>query len=92
MNWQTGKLVLLGGSDRFHLVTGEQRIEFHCGDSLEMKWDGQWLRGRVEFSDRLGWYWTNNRQGYRLRAGDEVRVWDGRTWPRLERDGPELER
>lgn len=92
MAWVSGKLVLLGGSERFHLLTAAERVEFHCGDPLELKWEGEWLRGRVEFSDRLGWYWTNNRNGYRLLAGDEVRIWDGRTWPQPERGGPERER
>jgi hypothetical protein len=87
--WLKGELQLLGGSDRFHLCVGGQKIAFHCGDPLELKRNGCWERGRVEYSDRLGWYWTNNRRDLRLLAGDQVRVWDGLTWPPPERTGPE---
>jgi hypothetical protein len=90
--WMTGPLELLGGSDRFSLQTPSRRIDIHCGDPVDIHRDGRWERGRVEFSSRLGWYWTNNQVDRRLLAGDQVRVWDGGLWPQRERGGASWER
>jgi len=83
---------LLAGSERFHLVTDQARQVLHCGDPLELKVGGRWERGWVEFSDRQGWYWTNDKSSARLLEGFEGRVWDGREWPNPERERPGLER
>lgn len=86
MAWQEGELMLLHGSDRFHLCGAAGRKELHCGDPLELKIEGAWRRGRVELSDRLGWYWTDNREHARLLQGNEARVWDSWRWPPREQE------
>lgn len=94
MQWQTGDLQLLCGSDRFHLCTPDgRRTELHCGDPLEIRLDGRWERGRVEWSTRLGWHWTNNQMDRRMLAGDEARVWASRfEWPPREQQRPSIDR
>ena len=90
--WRSGELQLKHGSDRFSLRTPERRIEFHCGDPMDIRLDGRWQRGRVEWSPRLGHYWTDNQVNRRILTGGEVRVWDGGIWPQREESRGHLDR
>lgn len=92
MKWLEGKLRQAPHSDRLELRTPERRITFLCGTPLEIRVDGRWRRGRVEWSDRLGWHWTDSTLQQKLCAGDQVRFWDGLPWPPLRRDGLDLAR
>jgi hypothetical protein len=81
----TGYLTLLTAQEHYSLYTPDGWVHLRRGDTLEMQLDGRWYRGRVEFNDRLDWYWTDDRRNYRMLPGDVARVWDGRTWPPPER-------
>lgn len=82
MAWVVGELRLLSGSDRFFLIGKDgSRRELTSGSGLELWHDHRWQRGRVEYSDRRGYHWTNDRDWRRLGVGDDVRVWSGRDWP-----------
>ena len=81
MVWTTGQLMNAREGNRLCMRLSSGLHEFHCGDPLEILHHGAWERGRVEYSDRQGWYWTNNRAGIPLEPGLEVRMWDGLLWP-----------
>ncbi|HYF90940.1 MAG TPA: DUF5348 domain-containing protein [Symbiobacteriaceae bacterium] len=86
MKWLTGYMSPMADSNRLALTAPGQEIPFHCGQRLELLLDGCWQRGWVEYSDSLGWYFTDAHRNLRLLVGDEVRVWDGREWPRAAQD------
>lgn len=78
MTWIQGELQ----PDGSRLAIGD-RSGLHCGEGLDLKVQGQWLRGRIEADGNGRWYWTDNTIRINLRPGLEVRQWDGRgEWPR----------
>lgn len=89
MKWVQGHLVYDCQTQRVHLVGSGLDHDFRCGEPIELRMGEQWCRGRVERSQSMGWYWTDDRANLRLCDGDEARIWDGRCWPAMERSGPE---
>jgi len=55
-----GKLIYNGSSDRFDLQYrgGGDNGGFHCGDTVDVKIDGQWVGTRFESREDVagGWY------------------------------------
>ena len=92
MVWMTGRLMQATDSQRLCMRTMSGLHEFHCGDPLMVRHHGAWERGRVEFGDRRGWYWTNDRIDLPLGPGREARIWDGLLWPVRESDRPGRDR
>lgn len=86
MEWITGALQSLRGSGRFWLMNQKEQLELTSGRPLEIQYCGQWLRGRVEFSDHKGYYWTNDNQALELGNVQRARIWPGPEWPNREYD------
>jgi len=77
MSWIMGRLVRVPDSGKPPRLGIEGQSSLHCGEALEIRVQGHWLRGRVEYDDRLRWYWTDNQVMVLLRLGMEARQWDG---------------
>lgn len=99
MRWITGILTPVDEEDhrsRYWVVEPKEdgaMRELTSGHPLELRIGGRWLRGRVEFGDRIGYYWTDNRNTVPLGGCGRGRVWGSEDWPPPERrQGPEYER
>ena len=51
-------------TDRFGLLVGDlwkNNDGFHCGDSLKIKINGEWIKTRIEMTVKGDWYLCNTK-------------------------------